>query len=663
MAFTPDFLEELRSRLTLSDVIGRKVALKRKGREFQGLCPFHNEKTPSFTVNDRKGFYHCFGCGAHGDVVGFVMQSEGLSFPDAVERLARDAGLALPAATPAERQRAARAASLHTVVERAASWFEAQLWSPAGGPALAYLRQRGLDDETIRRFRLGFAPDRRDGLKRALMSTEMPEALLVEAGLLIVPEGDRDSYDRFRGRVIFPIGDRRGRLIAFGGRLMGPGEPKYLNSPETPLFHKGDTLYALAAAREAVVTGAELIVAEGYMDVIALHRAGFGGAVAPLGTALTEDQLRLLWKLAPEPILCFDGDKAGARAAARAAERALPLLRPGHSLRFLSLPAGEDPDSLIRQHGATAFATVLATARPLVDLVWEQETAGRALDTPERRAGLEQALARRAAEIADPGVQAQYRQEFRDRLWREFGSRRAARGGPAGRVSAAARAFPARGFGSRGFPAAPPQLHPALEPEQRLAAGSLDASRRERLLLALLLQRPELIPHLAEELAHATIEAPALQRLRTALLDWGNREACGENGIADEAVDALQTSPQADENNALSGVDTERLLAHLRCLEMGQLAADLSTLPPSGRLAAKQPLETALAAWRYVAALHNREVAHRVAIAEAERHWNEDPSEENWQRLRIVIEQANAGHDEEPDGSPALGGAGSPGYG
>ena len=420
MAFPPGFLDELRARLSLSEVVGRKVSLKRRsGAEYAGLCPFHNEKTPSFTVNDKKGFFYCFGCHEKGDAVGFVMKTEGLSFPEAVEKLAREVNLPVPRATPVERERAERVSTLQQVVEEAARWFQKQLRLPVGRQGLDYLRGRGLEDATIDDFRLGFAPDSRDGLLSHLKRENVPIDKIVEAGLAIQPEdSNREPYDRFRGRVMFAINDRRGRVIAFGGRVMGAGEPKYLNSPETPLFHKGANLYCLDRAREAVTKDQPVIVAEGYMDVIALHGAGYTGAVAPLGTALTEGQLAELWKLADEPYLCFDGDNAGRRAANRAAERALPLLRAGKSLRFLALPAGEDPDSLIRTRGADAIRRSLDLAQPLSDVVWSMETEGKPNDTPERRASLQRAIEQRVAEIADPVVRDFYRTEMRSRLGR-----------------------------------------------------------------------------------------------------------------------------------------------------------------------------------------------------------------------------------------------------
>ncbi len=427
MAFPPRFLEDLRGRVSIMDVVGRRVRLTRKGRgEATGLCPFHNEKTPSFTVSEDKGFFHCFGCGAHGDVIGFVMRSEGLEFPQAVEKLAGEAGMQVPRETPEERERLERQATLGGAVEFAAKYFEQQLRASAGKAGLEYLKRRGLSDDTMRRFRLGFAPDSRHGLKAALEKAGIPEAIAIEAGLLIKPPKDEGpssrtgdgshAYDRFRGRVMFPILDRRGQAIAFGGRILDQGEPKYLNSPETPLFHKGRVLYGLSHAQKTARETNEIIVVEGYMDVIALAQAGISNAVAPLGTALTEEQIALLWRMAQEPILCFDGDNAGQRAAARAADRAIPLLKPGLSLRFAWMPAGEDPDSLVRAKGAAGFREELARMEPLVEVLWRQVLADRPLDTPERRAGFRRDLAEAVGRIVDKSVADAYRQETHRRL-------------------------------------------------------------------------------------------------------------------------------------------------------------------------------------------------------------------------------------------------------
>ncbi len=618
MAFSPEFLDELRSRLTLSEVVGRRVALKRKGREHSGLCPFHNEKTPSFTLNDQKGFFHCFGCGAHGDVVGFVMRSEGLSFPEAVERLAREAGVALPVASPAEREREQQAASLHEVVEKATRWFERQLWSTAGVEALEYLRRRGLSDDTIRSFRLGYAPDEREALRKALTADNCPEALLVEAGLLIKPEDGRSPYDRFRGRVMFPIEDRRGRIIAFGGRIMGAGEPKYLNSPETPLFHKGTTLFAYARARPAVHENAPLIVAEGYMDVIALHQAGFKGAVAPLGTALTEEQIGLLWRVTEEPFLCFDGDNAGARAATRAAERALPLLKPGKSLRFVSLPPGEDPDSLIKAQGADAFTRQLEKALPLAEIVWRLEMAGKAADTPERRANIEAALLRRASLIGDAIVQNHYKREWRDRLWKAF---RPPRGPQPGRFG--------RGGRTGGRFEAAPVIAPAIV--QGSPAPPPDIGERD--LLTMLLRRPDLIVAVAEELAHLEVRDPRHQALVEALLRWaGELEAQG--GVA--PMEAAQTSRIRIENPGLAN--------HLRILGLEAFALHLLGAVPVSYALRDADQQTLVEEWRRCAAAQNTVLGRDAVLAEAARLWNESPTDENWKRLQALIEELQAAH-------------------
>lgn len=423
MGFTPDFLEEIRTRIPVSDVVGRKVRLVRKGHEHTGLCPFHNEKTPSFTVNDDKGFYHCFGCSAHGDVIKFVIETEGLTFPEAVERLAGQAGLALPEYTPQDRAQTERRKNLYDVMELAAHWFESQLVSQGGRVGAEYFNRRGLTKETIKIFRLGYSPENRTALKEAMMARDgVNEDMLVEGGLLIRPEGGGESYDRFRGRVMFPITDRQGRVVAFGGRaLHKDAKAKYLNSPETPLFHKGRLLYNLAGARKSAFDNGQLLVAEGYMDVIALSQAGFPHAVAPLGTAVTEDQIREMWRMVAEPVLCFDGDKAGQRAAHRVVERALGLLKPGYSLRFIHLPEGEDPDSYVNGHGAKAFQLLVDDGQPLADLLWQGLTGGGNTDTPEQRAGLEQKIAQTLGDISDKTIRGYYESDFQRRLRNFFG--------------------------------------------------------------------------------------------------------------------------------------------------------------------------------------------------------------------------------------------------
>ena len=425
MAFSLRFLDEVRNRAGLAEVVGRRVRLIKKGREFHGLCPFHNEKTPSFTVNEDKGFYHCFGCGEHGSVFDFVMKTNNISFPESVEQLANEVGLDVPVETPEERHRQKRAKNLFEVNEAATVFFENQLRVSQGKAALDYLLSRGISEGSIKHFRIGFSPRGRDSLKAALALGGISDDLMIEAGLLIKPDDHSQSpYDRFRGRVMFPIADRRKRIIAFGGRVLGDGEPKYLNSPETPLFHKGNNLYALPQAVEAARGGETIIVTEGYTDVIALHQAGFKNAVAPLGTALTENQMRLLWRNVSEPILCFDGDGAGQKAARRAAERAMPLLKPGKSLRFITLPSGQDPDSLVKTNGVEAVRKILGASVPLFEIVWQYNTHGCRLETPEDRAGLESRLKQLAHSIEDVTVQRYYISSFKDRLWDKLGKNR-----------------------------------------------------------------------------------------------------------------------------------------------------------------------------------------------------------------------------------------------
>ena len=428
MRFDDRFIDELKGRVRLSDAIGRSVKLKRQGREFVGLSPFNKEKSPSFFVNDEKGFWHDFSSGKHGDLIGFWQETERLSFPEAVERLAAEAGVDLPKPDARTAEAEEKRQGLGDWLETAAKWFAAQLRRPAGEPARAYLLRRGLPEEDWGRFGLGFAPADRTALKEALVQRGAKPADLVEAGLLIAPEGGGAPYDRFRDRVMFPITDTRGRVISFGGRALNPeARAKYLNGPETPLFHKGRTLYGLPQARKLLAQndqgdgkGAPLVVVEGYLDAIACWRADVA-AVAPLGTALTEDQLGLLWRQHPEPTLSFDGDSAGLRAAHRAIETALPLLQPGRSLRFALLADGHDPDDLLREKGPAALRESVTTARPLVDVLWERERLeSEPLDTPERRAGLKARLRKLAAAIADPDLSAAYKQELLrryDALW------------------------------------------------------------------------------------------------------------------------------------------------------------------------------------------------------------------------------------------------------
>ncbi len=514
MAFSQQFLDEVRARVGLVDVIGRRVRLTRKGREHSGLCPFHNEKSPSFTVNEEKGFYHCFGCGAHGSLIDFVMQLDKLSFPEAVEKLAGEAGLEVPRSSPMEREREERAKTLYDVVEAACRFFERQLRLPEGRVGLDYFRGRGISEDSIKKFRLGFAPDGRGALKAHLTKEGVAEDLMVEAGLVIrTDDASRAPYDRFRGRVMFPITDTRGRIIAFGGRILDKGEPKYLNSPETPLFHKGYNLYALSQSLPQIRTSGQAIVVEGYTDVIALHQAGIATAVAPLGTALTEDQIKLLWRHAPAPVLCFDGDAAGARAAYRAAERALAILQPDTGLAFVELSGGEDPDTMVRRQGATAFATLIASALPLSDVLWRMETQGKRLETPEARAGLDARLRELTSKISDETVRRHYSDAFRERVRNLYFQRRpgAGQGQNRGQYRGQNRNF----GGKQGFDAfSAPRMA-----DNAGTGAQVDPMRlQEEILLATLIGHPRLNDAIGEGLGSLSFKSQDLDRLRQEVL-------------------------------------------------------------------------------------------------------------------------------------------------
>lgn len=416
MALSPQWLDELRSRITLSGVISRTTRLTKAGREFKACCPFHNEKTPSFTVNDEKGFYHCFGCGAHGDVIRWMTDQRGLSFMDAVKELAAEAGMDVPAPDPRAAKEAERRDTLYDVTAAAQDWFARNLAGPEGTAAREYLASRGFNARTIEQFGFGFAPDQRQVLKENL--GRFPEDMLIDAGLRISVE-DKDPYDRFRGRLMLPIQDARGRVIGFGGRILDSSKsdaPKYLNSPDTPLFDKGRTLYNLHRAAPFARQSGRLVVVEGYMDVIALSAAGIGECVAPLGTALTEQQIELLWRHVESPILCFDGDTAGQRAAMRAVSRALPLLRPGHSLKIVRLPTGLDPDDLVKRDGSKAMERVLEEAKSLVDVLWQHEVSAAPLTTPEDKAGLKARLLVHVDSIAEADIRSLYRRDLLDRF-------------------------------------------------------------------------------------------------------------------------------------------------------------------------------------------------------------------------------------------------------
>ena len=500
MSLSPQFLDELRARTLLSALVARSVKLQKAGREYKGCCPFHNEKTPSFYVNDEKGFYHCFGCSAHGDAIRWMTDQQGLPFMDAVKELAAAAGMDVPAPDPRAQERQERGKGLLDAMEAAADFFEQQLGGLDGAEARAYLERRGINDGQRRTFRIGHAPDSRSKLKTAL--NEFGLEKLIEAGLLISVD-NKEPYDRFRGRLMIPIRDARGRVIAFGGRILGDGEPKYLNSPDTPLFDKGRTLFNLDRASAAARKTNRVIVVEGYMDVITLDGAGMGEAVAPLGTALTEAQLERLWRMADLPILCFDGDAAGQKAAIRAAQRALPMIGPGRSLRFVTLPPGQDPDDLVRSGGRAAMETLLEKPQPLVDRLWEHELATEPLDTPEARAGLRRRLGEHVSAIGDPHVRDQYAREFRSRFDQLFAR-------PAERPARPRFAGPR----DRRW-AAPP---PPPSDSARAIGGTGIEPMMLKAIFAGLSRYPEMIAANAETLGSLPIGDRKLDALRSALI-------------------------------------------------------------------------------------------------------------------------------------------------
>jgi len=535
MAFPPEFLDRLRTAVPLVETVAGHVRLTKRGGEYTGLCPFHHEKTPSFTVSDDKGFFHCFGCGAHGDVIGFVMRTEGLRFPEAVEKLARDAGLSLPRRGPEERERERRRASLHEVVEAACAWFQEQLHTSEGRAARDYLAGRGVTNDAIATFRLGYAPDRRGALRAALNARGMTDDQLAAAGLIKRPEDGGQPRDTFFNRLIFPITDRRGRVIAFGGRALGDSPAKYLNSPETDLFQKGRVLYNLDRARRAAHDGAPVIVVEGYMDVIALWQAGFPAAVAPLGTAVTQEQIQVLWRLGGEPVVCLDGDQAGQRAGFRLLERALPVLKPGYSLRFAYLPAGEDPDSLVGGQGAGALREVLGAARPLADMLWRRALANHRVDTPERRAGLRRDLQAAVREIQDPAVRDAYWRDMEQRFHQHFGHWR--NQGRRGRK-------PER----RGM--APERPGPARQPVRMLQR------RAEQAVLAALVHHPALIGEFADDLGAIRLGSEDLDTVLRALLDVA---ADGTNLDSIEVCRHLREMVTAPAVETVANPDVSRL--------------------------------------------------------------------------------------------------------
>jgi DNA primase len=660
MRFTPQFLDELRARLPVSEVVGRRVKLRKAGREWKGLSPFNKEKTPSFFVNDQKAMWFDFSSGKNGNIFDFLMLTEGVSFPEAVERLAQQAGVPLPVLTREAQAQEERRKTLHEVLELAAVFFQSTLASRNGARGRGYLLDRGIPAPTQLKFRLGYAPAEQYALKEHLGAAKVPVEDMIEAGLVVSGEDIAVPYDRFRDRVMFPISDWRGRVIAFGGRALDKEvSAKYLNSPETPLFHKGATLYNIAGARKAAHDGAPIVAVEGYTDVIAMVTAGFEATVAPLGTALTAEQLALMWRMADEPILCFDGDDAGRRAAYRAVDLALPLLKPGKSLKFASLPDGQDPDDLARSGGRDAIEDVLGGARPLAEVLWARESEAGPFDTPERRAALEARTGEITATIADETVRRYYKQDFTARLRRmfapqsfapqRFASQRSKDFG-APRRGFAERAFDAQSFGGGRFghnagnipgnmawrgAAAVSRLPGAREDTYVAASPQLAASpiyrghraaipRREALILLTAINYPWLLHEHLEELAAAEFLNADTQKLKGALIDV----------FAHHFADDFTKEPGEDgdaERVALAAELARRGFADL----LKRIERTITTRSVWGARPEAAAADVLLT-WKQLIALHRQWHSLTRELKDAEIALGQDNTEANYARLRDV---------------------------
>ncbi len=617
MRFTPEFLDEIKNRVNVSDVVGRRVRLKKQGREWRGLSPFNAEKTPSFYVNDAKMAWFDFSSGRNGNIFDFVMATDGLSFPEAVEALAGEAGLELPKPTAESVEREKVRAGLVEVLEMAAQFFEATLKGSAGARGRDYIATRGIAPAIQAEFRLGYAPADRYTLRDHLAGRGASVEVMMEAGLLNHGEGIAVPYDKFRDRVMFPIQDRSGRVIAFGGRALDPTVPaKYLNSPETPLFHKGHLLYNHHRARKAAQDRGAVISVEGYIDVIAMTAAGFPHVVAGLGTALTIEQCELLWRMNPEPILCFDGDGAGRRAAAKAVDTVLPALASDKTLRFAFLPDGQDPDDLARSGGTPAVEAVLAAAKPLVEVLWTRESEATVLDTPERRTGLKQRLGDLTRQIGDETLRRYYQQELYGRLDALTGATRRAtsQGQRPARPASSFASSPRPRFGSppplRGYRgSAPAPLSGGFA--QATGASSPGFARRDVEILTIVMNHPALLDHYAEELAHLSFDHPDMARLRDVMV-----------GLVSEHVLDHEPFKQALDTHGVG--DLRRRI---------QALAERAPLWSTGVAAAIEDAELSL---RQAMALHRRARELHKDLQEARDALGRDPSEGRLAELRDI---------------------------
>ncbi len=616
MRFPQSFLDEIRDRVPISAVVGTRVTFDRKKTnaskgDYWACCPFHGEKTPSFHCEDRKGRYHCFGCGVSGDHFRFLTDLDGMPFPEAVERIAEMAGVPMPARDPAAEKRDRERASLHDVMEMAARYFEEKLQAAEGAKARAYLRGRELGSATQRAFRLGYAPDSRNALKAFLAEKGVDKGQIEACGLVVFGDDIPVSYDRFRDRIMFPIEDTRGRIIAFGGRALSADVPaKYLNSPETELFHKGNVLYNLARARKASQNDGTLIAVEGYMDVIALAQAGIANAVAPLGTALTENQLDMLWRVSSEPVLCFDGDQAGMKAAWRAADLALPALKPGRSLRFALLPEGRDPDDLVRAGGADAVRAVIAEARPLADLIWSRETSGRTFDTPERRAELEANLRELTGRIGDESVRRHYGQDMRERAQAFFGTGRQPRG-----QGGSNRDFRPQGGVRHGAAAGRFAVSDSLARSAMLKNAGEAMSLREAALVVAIINHPAILDVHFEDCERLELEHAELRKLLTA------------------SFDALAHGEAQDGETMRAAIGRSGLA---QVFDRAEMLVKGARLWPALQAAA---LEDALAGFRQALHLHRNARGLHKELKAAEANLARDPSDANYRQLLEIQSQ------------------------
>ena len=634
MKFPPSILEEIKARLPVSAVVGKRVRLAKAGREWKGLSPFNAEKTPSFFVNDQKASFFDFSSGKNGDIFKFVMETEGLSFPEAVEKLAAEAGVILPKISHETQVQEERRKGLHEVVELAARFFEAQLQSERGLSARRYLAGRGLEGKARDLFRIGYAPPDRFALRDHLAGKGVTAEAMMETGLLVHGEEIAVPYDRFRDRIMFPIHDARGRVVAFGGRAMSSEvAAKYLNSPETPLFHKGGLLFNHHNARKAAHDTGQVIVVEGYVDVIAMTLAGFPQVVAPLGTALTEDQLGLLWRMADEPVICLDGDKAGRKAASRAIDLAMPMLEPGKSLAFALLPEGQDPDDLARSGGRTAIAEVLGAAKPFVEMLWARELEAGQLDTPERRAAFERRLKEPLGLIRDEATRRHYRLDIEERLGKLFASSAPARSGERRYGQGGGGFQPGFRGGRGGFGAPPPwRANLPLKASPQLAgsallSGARGENRREAFILLALASHPGLLPRCIDEIAELALDGPAAERFRQALLDAALDGEFDTEGFAQR----MQQTRVAEAQGAL-----------------------LATAGPAERLKLDQAAdpESVFESIRQALVLHHRARTLHSELKAAERALADEATEANFAWMKDVKARLESveGTEANPDG-------------